>query len=83
MLNLKIEQTKVNSANQAKKSKLNKKQLEVKREKRISKADKPKTVKQLLGELYADKVFLEKILDDDLKLHEQKEQLAKQHSSKP
>ena len=31
----------------------------------MSKNDKPKTVKELLGELYADKIFLEKILDDD------------------
>lgn len=36
-----------------------------KREKRTSKPGTQKTVKQLLGELYADKVYLEKLLNDD------------------
>ena len=39
-----------------------------KREKRSTKPDTQKTVKQLLGELYADKVYLEKLLNDDSKL---------------
>ena len=56
-----------------------KQQLDLKREKR--KADKPKTVKQLLGELYADKIFLEKILDDDIKKHEERELEARHHTS--
>ncbi len=39
-----------------------------KREKRdIQKTGTQKTVKQLLGELYADKVYLEKLLEDDSK----------------
>lgn len=37
----------------------------VKREKRSQKPGTQKTVKQLLGELYADKVYLEKLLNDD------------------
>ena len=36
-----------------------------KREKRVSKTGTQKTVKQLLGELYADKIYLEKLLEDD------------------
>ena len=39
-----------------------------KREKRSNKPGTQKTVKQLLGELYADKVYLEKLLNDDSKL---------------
>jgi len=39
-----------------------------KREKRAAKPGTQKTVKQLLGELYADKVYLEKLLNDDSKL---------------
>jgi len=44
-----------------------KQQVSLKREKRISKTGSQKTVKQLLGELYADKVYLEKLLEDDSK----------------
>ena len=36
-----------------------------KREKRVEKNGSQKTVQQLLGELYADKVYLEKLLDDN------------------
>jgi DNA-binding ferritin-like protein (Dps family) len=32
-----------------------------------------KTVKQLLGELYADKVYLEKLLEDDRKIYNEKQ----------
>lgn len=38
-----------------------------KREKRPQKPGKQKTIKQLLGELYADKVYLENLLQDDRK----------------
>ncbi len=41
-----------------------------KRDKRPVKPGSQKTIKQLLGELYADKVYLEKILNDDSKLKE-------------
>ena len=46
-----------------------KQQVSLKREKRVSKTGSQKTVKQLLGELYADKVYLEKLLEDDSKNH--------------
>ena len=46
-----------------------KQQVVVKREKRPVKLENQKTVKQLLGELYADKVYLEKLLEDDRKLY--------------
>lgn len=39
--------------------------VQPKRQKRVLKPGTQKTVKQLLGELYADKVYLEKLLDDD------------------
>lgn len=39
--------------------------MQQKREKRVDKTGSQKTVQQLLGELYADKVYLEKLLDDD------------------
>jgi hypothetical protein len=42
-----------------------KQQIIQKREKRQPKPDSQKTVKQLLGELYVDKVYLEKLLEDD------------------
>lgn len=42
-----------------------KQQVVPKREKRTVKPGTQKTVKQLLGELYADKVYLEKLLSDD------------------
>jgi hypothetical protein len=65
-----------------KNSKLTKKEeIEKMKVKRISKNDKPKTVKELLGELYADKIFLERILEDDSKKNEKNEKksnLAKQ-----
>ena len=48
---------------------MTKQQVIVKREKRPIKAESQKTVKQLLGELYADKVYLEKLLEDDRKLY--------------
>lgn len=38
-----------------------------KREKRQNKSANQKTIKQLLGELYADKVYLEHLLEDDCK----------------
>lgn len=38
-----------------------------KREKRANKPGNQKTIKQLLGELYADKVYLEHLLEDDRK----------------
>jgi hypothetical protein len=41
-----------------------KKTHSAKREKRVKTASH-KSVRQLLGELYADKVYLEKLLDDD------------------
>jgi len=41
------------------------KQQQPKREKRVQKTGSQKTVKQLLGELYADKVYLENLLNDD------------------
>ena len=41
------------------------KNAQPKREKRPVKPSSQKTIKQLLGELYADKVYLEKILNDD------------------
>ena len=44
------------------------KQQVPKREKRVQKTGSQKTVKQLLGELYADKVYLENLLNDDSKL---------------
>ena len=45
-----------------------KQQAVQKREKRDpNKTGSQKTVKQLLGELYADKVYLEKLLEDDSK----------------
>lgn len=53
---------------------LDKTQIEIKREKRESKSDKPKTIKELLGELYADKIFLEKLIEDDLKHYDKKDQ---------
>ena len=40
----------------------------LKREKRPTKPDTPKTVKQLLGKLFADKTYLEKLLEDDSKI---------------
>jgi hypothetical protein len=40
-----------------------------KREKRQVKPGSQKTIKQLLGELYADKVYLENLLEDDRKLY--------------
>ena len=50
------------------------KQLVVqKREKRASKPGKQKTVEQLLGELYADKLYLENLLEDDRKLYSNKD----------
>ncbi|RNA02032.1 tetratricopeptide repeat 25 [Brachionus plicatilis] len=42
-----------------------KQQVVQKREKRVLKPGKQKTIKQLLGELYADKVYLENLLQDD------------------
>ena len=45
-----------------------KQQMQPKREKRVAKPGKQKTVEQLLGELYADKVYLENLLEDDRKL---------------
>jgi len=45
--------------------KYGKQQTVQKREKRVAKPGTQKTVKQLLGELYADKVYLEKLLSDD------------------
>ena len=39
--------------------------MQQKREKRTEKTGSQKTVQQLLGELYADKVYLEKLLEDD------------------
>ena len=44
------------------------KQQQPKREKRVQKTGSQKTVKQLLGELYADKVYLENLLNDDSNL---------------
>lgn len=44
-----------------------KQQVVQKREKRPLKPGKQKTIKQLLGELYADKVYLENLLQDDRK----------------
>ena len=44
------------------------KNTQPKREKRPVKPSSQKTIKQLLGELYADKVYLEKILNDDREL---------------
>ena len=38
-----------------------------KREKRPTKQVNQKTIKQLLGDLYADKVYLERLLEDDRK----------------
>ena len=65
-----------------KNSKLTKKEeIEKKKVKRISKNDKPKTVKELLGELYADKIFLERILEDDSMKNEKKSSLTKQSKS--
>ena len=46
-----------------------KQQTVQKREKRAAKPGTQKTVKQLLGELYADKTYLEKLLNDDSKLN--------------
>ena len=40
------------------------------REKRPIKQGNQKTIKQLLGELYADKVYLEQLLEDDRKNYE-------------
>ncbi len=42
-----------------------KQNLQQKREKRVEKTGSQKTVQQLLGELYADKVYLAKLLEDD------------------
>ena len=39
--------------------------VQQKREKRVDKTGSQKTVQQLLGELYADKIYLEKLLEDD------------------
>jgi hypothetical protein len=39
------------------------------REKRPVKPGNQKTIKQLLGELYADKVYLEQLLEDDRKIY--------------
>ena len=44
-----------------------------KREKRVQKTGTQKTIKELLGELYADKVYLEKLLDDDRKIYSNRE----------
>jgi hypothetical protein len=45
---------------------LNQKQYnQNKREKRIQNNTSQKTIKQLLGELYADRVYLEQLLDDN------------------
>ena len=53
-----------------------------KREKRVSKTGTQKTVKQLLGELYADKVYLEKLLEDDRKIYSNKETVLTPSTSK-
>ena len=55
------------------------KQVAPKREKRELKPGTQKTVKQLLGELYADKVYLEKLLVDDRKINS-KEKHSSSHS---
>lgn len=52
-----------------------------KREKRVVKPGTQKTVKQLLGELYADKVYLEKLLSDDRKITSSKNDKAVNHSN--
>ncbi len=54
--------------------------MALKREKRPIKPGTQKTVKQLLGELYADKVYLEKLLDDDRKIYSNKDKLLTHHS---
>jgi hypothetical protein len=58
-----------------------KQQVVLKREKRLTKPGTQKTVKQLLGELYADKVYLEKLLDDDRKLYSNKDNKLMSHHS--
>jgi hypothetical protein len=47
----------------------NQKVKEKVREKRPTKPGSQKTIKQLLGELYADKVYLEQLLEDDRKIN--------------
>jgi tetratricopeptide repeat protein 25 len=59
-------------SNNKKVTKLSERQkIELNKEKRTQNSEKPKTVRQLLGELYADKVFLEKLLEDDEKKKEE------------
>lgn len=52
-----------------------KQQAQPKREKRTLKQGNQKTIKQLLGELYADKVYLETLLQDDRKIYPKKDKL--------
>lgn len=56
--------------------------VQQKREKRQTKPGSQKTVKQLLGELYADKVYLEKLLEDDRKIYSNKDSLLINTNSK-